>query len=246
MTELLRTKKEISTIDNKRIETMMLNYKEIFGGGIKMSNKYLSSGLDDLDEMLKGGYIVGECTEITGISNSGKTLLAVNAINQLPNDLLTIYIDTSLKLNESIFLDNNIDKDSVIIIRENNAIELVNILKTLSQLKDYIGLIIIDDLASLTTTHELSCSIQKNTDIHRSKIIKGLLMRINNLIYETNITCLIINQLRGNYIGDNCLEDTVSSFENLIKLSCSTRIKLSLDENNELFVDITFKEKKIK
>lgn len=233
---------------NNRIEKMINEYNNSFLGGelINMStDKYLSTGLEDLDELLNGGYKIAELTEISGTSNSGKTCLAINAINQLKNKL-TIYIDSSSKLNESIFLDNDIDKSSFVIVKENNIMNLNNIIKTLEPIKSLIGLIVVDDLASLTTTAELNSSIRKNTDINRKKVVKGFLMRLNNFIYNSDITCLIINQLRTNFLEENPTSETVSCFESLINLACPTRIKLDISDTGETTVDITFKEKKIK
>ena len=56
-------------------------------------------------------------------------------------------------------------------------------------------------------------------------------MRISNLIRNTEITCLVINQERSNF--DNEDIEVVSSFEKWIQMCCDTRIKLVIDEDGD-------------
>lgn len=197
----------------EKISKSILKYEEVFGGKYKMEQKYLLTGNSVLDEMLHGGYKKGTSTEISGMSDTGKTFLAIKAILEAQKEnKITIYIDTTLKLTNDVLTDNNIDPDGVIIIRSNKADSLGPTLKSIIEpYSDEIGLIIIDDLAGLTTSYEQESSIKKNTDIHRSKVVKSLLMRISNLIRNTEITCLVINQERSNF--DNEDIEVVSSFE---------------------------------
>lgn len=204
-------------IQENKLENDILNsilkYEEIFGGKYNMKDKYLLTGNSVLDEILKGGYKKGNSTEISGMSDTGKTFLAIKAIKEAQKEnKITIYIDSTLKLTNEIFIDNDINPDGVIVIRSNKADSLGTTIKSIVEpYKNDIGLIVIDDLAGLTTSYEQESSIQKNTDIHRSKVIKALLMRINNLIRNTEIVSLIINQERNNFENENI--EVVSSFE---------------------------------
>lgn len=197
----------------EEISKSILKYEEVFGGKYKMEQKYLLTGNSILDEMLQGGYKKGTSTEISGMSDTGKTFLAIKAIKETQKEnKITIYVDTNLKLTNEVFTDNDIDPDGVIVIRSNKADTLGPTLKSIIEpYLNEIGLIIIDDLAGLTTSFEQESSIQKNTDIHRSKVVKALLMRISNLIRNTDITCLLINQERSNFENENI--EVVSSFE---------------------------------
>ena len=91
---------------------------------------------------------------------------------------------------------------------------------------DNIGLIVIDSLADLTTTKEKNSPLKANTELARSKIIKSLLVRLNNLVRNTNTCVIIINQERINIINNESM-GTVSSSERWVDMCCDTRIKLS-------------------
>ena len=66
-------------------------------------------------------------------------------------------------------------------------------------------------------------------------------MRIANLIRNTDIVAIIINELRYD-INTNT---NIASSERWINMCCDTRINLSLDEDNDICVDVSFKERKL-
>ena len=70
----------------EEIEKIIQQYKNIFGGKSMQTNNYLPTGNKALDEMLKGGYLKGTLTEISGVTDSGKTLLALKAIKQVQQE----------------------------------------------------------------------------------------------------------------------------------------------------------------
>ena len=230
---------------NKELYESILKYKELVGGRLNMNTiKYLPTGDDTLNSLLNGGYKKGLLTEINGISDSGKTLLALKAIKETQKeDKIGIYINTMESINISMLKDNDINKDELIIINMNKA-DLLGPLLTdiIKSLINYIGVIVIDNLAGLSTSKEQKSSITTNTDIHRSKVIKALLMRIANLIRNTDIVAIIINELRYDINTDT----NVATSERWINMCCDTRIKLSLNEDNDIIIDnITFKERKL-
>lgn len=229
---------------NKELYKAILKYKELIGGNKMMNTiKYLSTGDDTLNSLLHGGYKKGLLTEINGMSDSGKTLLALKAIKEAQKeDKIGIYINTMASINVNMLDDNDINKDELIIINMNKADTLGPLLTDIIKpLINYIGIIVIDNLAGLSTSKEQSVSITTNTDIHRSKVIKALLMRIANLIRNTDIVTIIINELRYD-INTNT---NIASSERWINMCCDTRINLSLDEDNDICVDVSFKERKL-
>ena len=75
------------------------------------TNNYLPTGNKALDEMLKGGYLKGTLTEISGVTDSGKTLLALKAIKQVQQEnKLAVYINPSRNINISMLIDNDLDE----------------------------------------------------------------------------------------------------------------------------------------
>lgn len=228
-----------------QINENIIKCHNIFYGGKTLEQKYLSTGNPSLDEILNGGYKKGSLTEISGATNTGKTLLALKAIKEAQKDeKLSIFIDTSRKFNPRYLKDNIIDEDGVFIIQpeyaEKLGILLTEIIKP--NIED-IGVIVIDDLANLITKFEKNSSMNKNTDVHKSKVIKALLTRINNLIKNSDTCAIILNQNRSNFLKDGSVTE-ISSFERWVEMSCDTRLKLSLDEDGDICADVKFKERK--
>lgn len=230
-----------------QINESIIEFHNIFYGGVTMENKYLSTGNQALDEMLNGGYKRGSLTEISGASNTGKTLLSLLAIKEAQKEeKISIFVDTSNKFNSRYLKDNIINEDAVFLIQPDCAEELGILLTEIVKPNiEYIGVIVIDDLANLVTKFEKKSNMAKNTDIHKSKVIKALLIRISNLIRNTEACAIILNQNRTKFLQDGTI-DEISSFERLVDMSCDTRLRLSLDEDEELCVDVKFKERKFK
>lgn len=236
-----QSKKEL----DKNLFDSILKYHETFGGK-KMEPSYLSTGNEALNTILNGGYKKGTLTEISGVTDSGKTLLALKAIKEAEKEnKISIYIDADCRLTTGMLEDNDINKDNVLIIYMNMADTIGPMLSEIMKpcIED-IGVIVIDNLANLTTTKEQAAPLRANTDIHRSKIIKSLLTRISNLIRNSEACALIINQERTNVI-DNTINGTISSSEKWINICCDTRVKLTIDEDGDSCVEVKFKERKL-
>lgn len=222
----------------------ILQFENVFYGGNKVNGKMLSSGEESLNEMLQGGYRKGELIEISGEPNSGKTLLALKAIKEVQSEgKFAIYVDVASKIKEMDLDENGIDKDLLIYVNMNLADELGPALSQIFEIgKEDIGLIVIDTLAELSTKHEMNSSLSKNTDLHRSKVIKALLTRISNMVRRTNTCAIILNQTRSNFDNEGNFE-IVSSSERWVKMACPTRLRLSLDDDNDICAEVSFKEK---
>lgn len=228
------------------IDKEILRFQQIFGGAIKMTNEYLPTGNEMLDSVLGGGYKKGLLTELSGSTDTGKTLLALKAVKEVEKEnKLTLYITPTGSLNSSMLEDNNIDKDSISILYMNEA-DMIGPLLTqiVKPCLDDIGLIVIDSLADLTTTKEKNSPLKANTELARSKIIKSLLTRLSNLVRNTSTCVLIINQERVNIV-DNESQGVVSSSERWVDMCCDTRVKLSKDEDDDTCVEVKFKERKL-
>ena len=230
-----------------QINEDILKYQDLFIGGKTMEkqNTYLSTGNESLDEMLKGGYQIGKLTEISGATDTGKTLLALLAIKELQkqnNDKVAVFIDASRGMKREYIDEHGIDADGVIYIQPESIENLVTILsEVVKPCIDDIGLIVIDSLADLSTKKEQECSICTNTDRHRSIVIKALLTRIANLVRNSEACAIILNQDRSSFEDDSI--NTVSSSERWVNMTCDTRLRLTLDEDGDICVDISFKNK---
>lgn len=228
------------------IRENLLKCQQIFGGINMINISYLSSGNEMLDELLGGGYKKGTLTELSGVDDSGKTLLALKAVKQVEKEhKMSLYISPNCSLNSSMLEDNDIDRNNVSVLYMDEADTLGPILtQIVKPCIDNIGLIVIDSLADLTTTKEKNSPFNTNTDISRSKIIKSLLTRLANLVRNTETCVIIINQERTNII-DNEIVGTVSTSERWVDMCCDTRVRLYIDEDGDSCVDVKFKERKL-
>lgn len=240
-TEILLGKKMYNQINEDIVQ-----YQDIFFGGNIMDNKnYLSTGNEGLDEILNGGYLMGKLTEISGPTDTGKTLLALKAIKELQTQddgKITIYIDASRSLKKEYIEEHQLNADGIIYIQPESIEKLVVVLSEIVKpWMDDVGLIIIDSLADLSTNKEQECDLKTNTDRHRSIVIKALLTRIANLVRNREACAIILNQDRSSFEDETI--NTVSSSERWIKMTCDTRIHLSLDEDGDPCVEVSFKNK---
>ena len=228
------------------IRENLLKCQQIFGGINMINISYLSSGNEMLDELLGGGYKKGTLTELSGVDDSGKTLLALKAVKQVEKEhKVSLYISPNCSLTSSMLEDNDIDRNNVSVLYMDEADTLGPILtQIVKPCIDNIGLIVIDSLADLTTTKEKNSPFNTNTDISRSKIIKSLLTRLANLVRNTETCVIIINQERTNII-DNEIVGTVSTSERWVDMCCDTRVRLYIDEDGDSCVDVKFKERKL-
>lgn len=227
------------------INQSIIEYHEIFYGGKAMNTPtYLSTGNEVLDHELRGGYRKGTLTEICGPSNAGKTLLALKAIKEAQKeDKLAIYIDADRKFRIDYLEEHGIDEEGIILIQPQSIEQLAVMLSEIVKPNvEDIGVIIIDSLADLSTKKEQDSKICTNTDIHRSKVIKALLMRIANLVRNSEACAIILNQLRNSFKEDGTVE-VISTSERWVKMTCDTRLRLTLDEDGDPCVDVTFKDR---
>ena len=134
-----------------QINEDILKYQNIFFGGNVMKEEKvsaLSTGNEVLDELLNGGYSIGKLTEISGPTDTGKTLLALKAIKELQkldNSKLTIYIDASRSFKLEYVEEHNLDTDGIVLIQPESIEKLVVMLSEIvNPCIDDIGLIIFD------------------------------------------------------------------------------------------------------
>ena len=133
----------------QEINNNLLRCQELFGGKV-MQQKYLSTNNVELDNMLNGGYKKGLLTEINGSTDSGKTLLALQAVKKVQEEnKIAIYIDTNLSLNTTMLEDNNINKDALLIVHLNIAEKIGSFLNVFFNLNFFdFCFIVIDNLAN--------------------------------------------------------------------------------------------------
>jgi len=183
----------------------------IFGSADPISIEsfdFISTGLMSLNKMLGGGIIVGGVVEVIGLEASGKsTLAAMVAAEGQKRDMPVFYLDTEAATSMARLKMLGVDTETLIYVQpgclEDVYDTIGNIL--LSKLKDKAwegpALIVWDSLAQTPAKKEIE--MEEGDEYTKEMAIRA---RVNSMglrkltipLQNTNVTLLIVNQLREN------------------------------------------------
>ena len=150
-----------------------------------------------------GGFPVGRVCEITGLEQSGKSLLAAHALlNTQRKGGLAVYIDTENAISTEYLTAIGLNlKDMLYIPLETvedvfEAVEVI-IEKVRSSDKNKLVTIVIDSIAGASTKTEMAADFDKDGyATAKALIISKAMRKITNLIGRERICLIITNQLR--------------------------------------------------
>jgi len=168
---------------------------------------WVSTGCTPLDLAISnrpnGGLPVGKIVEITGLEQSGKSLLAAHVIaSTQKQDGIAVYIDTEAALDAQFLTAIGVDVDKMLYIpldTVEDAFEAMEdiIVKIREKQKDKLVTIVFDSVAAATTKIESAADYEKDGYATAKAIIMSKSMRkITNLIGKQKILCVFTNQLR--------------------------------------------------
>jgi recombination protein RecA len=150
-----------------------------------------------------GGFPVGRVSEITGLEQSGKSLLAAHALlNTQKKGGLAVYIDTENAIATEYLSAIGLNlKDMLYIPLETveDIFETVDVIidKVRSSDKDRLVTIVIDSIAGASTKTEMAADFDKDGyATAKALIISKAMRKITNLIGRERICLIITNQLR--------------------------------------------------
>ena len=150
-----------------------------------------------------GGFPVGGVSEITGLEQSGKSLLAAHALlNTQKKGGLAVYIDTENAIATEYLTAIGLNlKDMLYIPLETveDIFETVDVIidKVRSSDKDRLVTIVIDSIAGASTKTEMAADFDKDGyATAKALIISKAMRKITNLIGRERICLIITNQLR--------------------------------------------------
>jgi recombination protein RecA len=150
-----------------------------------------------------GGFPVGRVSEITGLEQSGKSLLAAHALlNTQKKGGLAVYIDTENAISTEYLTAIGLNlKDMLYIPLETveDIFETVDVIidKVRSSDKDRLVTIVVDSIAGASTKTEMAADFDKDGyATAKALIISKAMRKITNLIGRERICLIITNQLR--------------------------------------------------
>ena len=200
-------------------------------------NDWVSTGSTVLDLAISnrpnGGLPVSKIVEITGLEQSGKSLLASHVIaNTQKKDGIAVYIDTESSLNAQFLRAIGVDVEKMVYLPLEtiedifDAIENV-ILKVREKDPDKLVTIVVDSVAAATTKIESAADFEKDGYATQKAIIISKAMRkITNLIGQERILLIFTNQLRQKLGAMPFADQYTTSGGKALQFHSSVRLRL--------------------
>jgi recombination protein RecA len=181
-----------------------------------------------------GGFPVGRVSEITGLEQSGKSLLAAHALlNTQKKGGLAVYIDTENAISPEFLTAIGLNlKDMLYIPLDTmedvfEAVEVI-IEKVRSSDKNKLVTIVIDSIAGASTKTEMAADFDKDGyATAKALIISKAMRKITNLIGRERICLIFTNQLRQKLNAPAFSDPWTAPGGKSIPFHASVRIRLS-------------------
>jgi len=181
-----------------------------------------------------GGFPVGRVSEITGLEQSGKSLLAAHALlNTQKKGGLAVYIDTENAISTEYLTAIGLNlKDMLYIPLETveDIFETVDVIidKVRSSDKDRLVTIVVDSIAGASTKTEMAADFDKDGyATAKALIISKAMRKITNLIGRERICLIITNQLRQKLNAPAFSDPWTAPGGRSIPFHASVRLRLS-------------------
>ena len=181
-----------------------------------------------------GGFPVGRVSEITGLEQSGKSLLAAHVLlNTQKKGGLAVYIDTENAISTEFLSAIGLNlKEMLYIPLETieDIFETVEVIidKVRSSDKNRLVTIVVDSIAGASTKTEMAADFDKDGYATAKALIMSKAMRkITNLIGRERICLLFTNQLRQKLNAPAFSDPWTTPGGKSIPFHASVRIRLS-------------------
>jgi recombination protein RecA len=200
--------------------------------------EWVSSGSTILDLAISnrknGGFPVGRVSEITGLEQSGKSLLAAHVLlNTQKRGGLAVYIDTENAISKEYLAAIGLDLKKMLYIcleTVEDIFEAVEKMIADVRLSDRNKLvtIVVDSIAGASTKTEMAADFDKDGyATAKALIISKAMRKITNLIGRERICLIFTNQLRQKLNAPAFSDPWVTPGGKGIPFHASVRIRLS-------------------
>lgn len=201
--------------------------KEWIGSGSTILDLAISNRKD-------GGFPVGRVCEITGLEQSGKSLLASHVLlNTQKKGGFAVYIDTENALSTEYLTAIGLDLKQMLYIpleTVEDIFETIDVIidKIRSSDKNRLVTIVVDSIAGASTKTEMSADFDKDGyATAKALIISKAMRKITNLIGRERICLIITNQLRQKLNAPAFSDPWTTPGGKGIPFHASVRIRLS-------------------
>ena len=168
---------------------------------------WISTGCAMLDVAVSnrpyGGLPVGRITEITGLEQSGKSLVSAHLLAETQKQGgVAVLIDTETAVSREFLEAIGVDVSKLLYVTADSVEQIFDFTETIIEKvretsKDKIVTIVVDSVAAASTTNELAADYKKDgyaTD--KAIIISKAMRKITNMIGRQKISLVFTNQLR--------------------------------------------------
>ena len=168
---------------------------------------WISTGCAMLDVAISnrpyGGLPVGRITEITGLEQSGKSLVSAHLLAETQKQGgVAVLIDTETAVSRDFLEAIGVDVSKLLYVTADSVEQIFDMTETIIEKvretsKDKLVTIVVDSVAAASTTNELASDYKKDgyaTD--KAIIISKAMRKITNMIGRQKISLVFTNQLR--------------------------------------------------
>jgi recombination protein RecA len=168
---------------------------------------WISTGCAMLDVAISnrpyGGLPVGRITEITGLEQSGKSLVSAHLLAETQKQGgVAVLIDTETAVSREFLEAIGVDVSKLLYVTADSVEQIFDMTETIIEKvretsKDKLVTIVVDSVAAASTTNELAADYKKDgyaTD--KAIIISKAMRKITNMIGRQKISLVFTNQLR--------------------------------------------------
>ena len=223
---------------------------------------WISTGASLLDVAISnrpyGGLPVGRITEVTGLEQSGKSLLSAHLLAETQKlGGIAVLIDTENAVSREFLEAIGVDVSKMLYVAAETVEQCFEYTETIiekvrTQSKDKYVTIVVDSVAAASTEKEMEADYSKDgyaTD--KAIIISKAMRKITNLIGRQKITLVFTNQLRQKMNAMPFSDPWTTSGGKAIAFHASVRLRLKsmgtcgrqavLGEDTEVVQEISLK-----
>ena len=214
----------------------------------EQQTEIIKTGSQNLNELLGGGFRLGEITEAYGSFNTGKSQLAFTLcvnLSKLNSNYCTLFIDTEssfrsariVEIAEEKGLDSKKILESIKLLKIKSTGEQIDIIEKLSDILESepnIKLIIIDSLIANLRAEYLG----REQLIKRQQILANMLHKLGEAVEKHKVGIYITNQVGTD---PNCLfgDPTVALGGNVLAHFSQTRLYFRSGSKGNKVVKLT-------
>lgn len=197
---------------------------------------WISTGCDMLDLAISnrphGGIPVGRITEVTGLEQSGKSLLSYHILAETQKKGgIAVLIDTETAVDNPFMSAIGVNLSDLVYVNVDTVEEIFEVIETIiakirEKAPDRLVTIVVDSVAGATTEQEQSADYQKEGWATAKAVILSKAMRkVTNMIGRQKITLVFTNQLRMN-LGVSFGDPYTTSGGKALQFHSSVRLRL--------------------